>query len=48
MQYDGIVTISGNRLISEVLNGALNRKDVDKFIELTAFGFIPMETINGF
>jgi sphingosine kinase len=46
-QYDGIMTISGDGLIHEAINGAMNRPDKDQFMESIAFGFIPAGTANG-
>jgi sphingosine kinase len=57
--YDAIVTVSGDGLIHEVINGLLNRKDWDsktivenmgevKFRETLTVGSIPGGTGNGF
>ena len=45
--YDVIVTISGDGLIHEAVNGALNRNNKELFMEHTTFGFIPAGTANG-
>lgn len=46
-QYDGILTISGDGLIHEAINGMMNRPDKDEFCNSIAFGFIPAGTANG-
>ena len=46
-QYDGVVFISGDGLIHEGINGVMSRKDKDKFLQKTTFGFIPGGTSNG-
>ena len=46
-EFDGILTISGDGLISEVFNAALHRSDSIAFLKATAFGFIPAGTSNG-
>jgi sphingosine kinase len=46
-EYDGILTISGDGLIFESVNGAMSRADRDEFLEKTTFGFIPAGTGNG-
>ena len=46
-QYDGIITISGDGLIHEAVNGAMSRQDRDEFLQKTTFGFIPAGTANG-
>jgi sphingosine kinase len=46
-QYDGILTISGDGLIHESVNGAMSRPDRDQFLENLSFGFIPAGTGNG-
>ena len=46
-EYDGIITISGDGLIHEVVNGAFTRPDREEFLEKTTFGFIPAGTANG-
>lgn len=46
-EYDGVITISGDGLIHEVVNGAFSREDRNEFLEKTTFGFIPAGTANG-
>jgi sphingosine kinase len=46
-QYDAFVTISGDGLIHESVNGAMNRPDWFQFLKTTSFGFIPAGTSNG-
>ena len=46
-QFDGIMTISGDGLIHEAINGIMQRPDKDQFMETIAFGFIPAGTSNG-
>lgn len=46
-QYDGLVTISGDGLIHESINGIMNRPDREEFLESFTFGFIPAGTGNG-
>ena len=45
--YDGIVTVSGDGLIHEVINGVMARPDRDEFLKSIKFGFIPGGTSNG-
>jgi sphingosine kinase len=46
-QYNGIVTVSGDGLIHESVNGALNRPDGMEFLNTVHFGFIPAGSGNG-
>jgi sphingosine kinase len=46
-KYDAFVTISGDGLIHESINGAMNRSDHKQFLAQTSFGFIPAGTSNG-
>lgn len=46
-EYDCVITISGDGLIHEVVNGAFSREDRDEFLEKTTFGFVPAGTANG-
>lgn len=46
-QYDGIVTVSGDGLIHEVINGIFRRPDWEELVSSLAFGFIPGGTSNG-
>jgi len=41
------LTISGDGLIHESINGAMHRADREEFLENLAFGFIPAGTGNG-
>jgi sphingosine kinase len=45
--YDGIVTVSGDGLIHEVVNGLYRRKDWIQLMSTLAVGFIPGGTANG-
>ena len=45
--YDGIITVSGDGLIHESINGAMSRPDFQEFVAQTVFGFIPAGTANG-
>src|ERR1017187_9303746 len=40
-QYNGIVTVSGDGLIQEVVNGIYRRKDWMHMMSSTVIGFIP-------
>ena len=46
-EFDGIVTISGDGLIHEVVNGIMRRQDYKEFLEKVTIGFIPGGTANG-
>ena len=46
-EYDCVVTVSGDGLIHEVVNGVMQRTDRDEFLKHTTFGFIPAGTANG-
>jgi sphingosine kinase len=46
-QYDGIMTISGDGLIHESINGAMSRPDKEQLLANMSFGFIPAGTGNG-
>ena len=46
-QYDGIVTISGDGLIYECVNGMMSRPDWKELADSLVFGFIPAGTGNG-
>jgi sphingosine kinase len=46
-EYDGILTVSGDGLIHEAINGIMNRPDREQMMETIAFGFIPAGTSNG-
>jgi sphingosine kinase len=41
------MTVSGDGLIHECINGGMNRPDREQFMESIAFGFIPAGTANG-
>lgn len=45
--YDGVVTVSGDGLIHESINGAMSRPNGLEFLEQITFGFIPGGTANG-
>ena len=45
--YDGIVTVSGDGLIHEVVNGLYRRKDQLQMMSSMAIGFIPGGSANG-
>ena len=45
--YDCVITISGDGLIHEAVNGAFSRDDKEEFLEKTTFGFVPAGTANG-
>jgi sphingosine kinase len=45
--YDGIVTVSGDGLIHEVVNGLYRRSDAISIMATTAIGFIPGGSGNG-
>lgn len=45
--YDGLITISGDGLMHEVINGAMCRADRELFLNKITFGFIPAGTGNG-
>ena len=46
-EFDAIVTISGDGLIHEVVNGIMLRKDKYQFLQTVTIGFIPGGTANG-
>ena len=46
-EYDCVITISGDGLIHEAVNGAFSREDREEFLEKTTFGFVPAGTANG-
>jgi sphingosine kinase len=46
-EYDGIVTVSGDGLIHEVVNGIYRRQDQIQIMNTTTLGFIPGGTGNG-
>jgi sphingosine kinase len=46
-QYTGIITISGDGLIFECINGMMSRPDWKDLAESLVFGFIPAGTGNG-
>ena len=45
-QYDGIIAISGDGIIHEIVNGIMSRPDKDKFLKSITLGFIPAGTSN--
>lgn len=45
--YDGIITVSGDGLIHEVVNGIYRRQDFIQILAKTALGFIPGGSANG-
>ena len=45
--YDSIVIISGDGLVSEVLQGIMNRKDWDQLVQNLTIGVIPAGSGNG-
>ena len=45
--FDGIVTVSGDGLIHEVVNGLYRRSDAITMMASTAIGFIPGGSANG-
>jgi sphingosine kinase len=45
--YDGIITVSGDGLIHEVVNGIYRRQDYIQILSKTALGFIPGGSANG-
>ncbi|CDW82761.1 sphingosine kinase 1 [Stylonychia lemnae] len=48
-QYDGIVTVSGDGLIHEAVNGIFQNKEKDQILDQgLSFGIIPSGTSNGF
>lgn len=46
-QYDGIMTVSGDGLIHETINGFMSRPDRDECLNNINMGFIPAGTANG-
>lgn len=46
-QYDGVVTVSGDGLIHEAINGAMSRENSGEFLAQVKLGFIPAGTANG-
>ena len=46
-EYDGIVTVSGDGLIHEVVNGLYRRNDCIQLMSTLSLGFIPGGTANG-
>ena len=46
-EFDGIVTVSGDGLIHEVVNGLYRRKDQIQITSSLALGFIPGGSANG-
>jgi sphingosine kinase len=47
LSYDGIVCVSGDGLLFEVLNGMLKRKDWKELIQKLTIGIIPAGSGNG-
>ena len=45
--YDGIITISGDGLIHELVNGIMSRPDRQELFDSLTLGFIPAGTGNG-
>jgi sphingosine kinase len=45
--YDGIITVSGDGLIHEVVNGIYRRQDQILIMAKTTIGFIPGGSANG-
>jgi sphingosine kinase len=45
--YVGIITVSGDGLIHEVVNGIYRRQDYIQILSKTALGFIPGGSANG-
>lgn len=45
--FDGIITVSGDGLIHEVVNGLYRRRDHIQMMSSTAIGFIPGGSANG-
>ncbi len=46
-EYDGIVTVSGDGLIHEIVNGLYRRKDSLQMMSSLSLGFIPGGSGNG-
>lgn len=46
-EYDGIITVSGDGLIHEVVNGIYRRQDQILMMSTMALGFIPGGSANG-
>jgi sphingosine kinase len=46
-EYDGIITVSGDGLIHEVVNGLYRRKDWMQIMSTLTLGFIPGGSANG-
>jgi len=46
-QYDVIVTVSGDGLIHEIVNGLVNRRDWNKFRDTVTIGVVPGGSGNG-
>ena len=46
-EYDGIISVSGDGVIHEIVNGIMAREDRDQFLESVTLGFIPAGTGNG-
>ena len=45
--YDGIVSVSGDGLLHEIINGVMSREDRDEFMQKVAIGVVPAGTSNG-
>ena len=46
-EYDAVVTVSGDGLIHEVVNGIMRRSDAFDFLKKVTIGCIPGGTANG-
>ncbi len=46
-EYDGVICVSGDGLIHEVVNGLYRRKDWMQIMSTLTIGFIPGGTSNG-
>ena len=46
-EYQGIVSVSGDGLIHEIINGIMSRPDREDFLKFVTLGIIPAGTSNG-
>ena len=46
-EYQGIISVSGDGLIHEIINGIMCRPDREEFLKFVTLGIIPAGTSNG-
>lgn len=47
-EYQGIISVSGDGLIHEIVNAIMCRPDREEFLKFVTLGIIPAGTSNGF